>query len=176
MTIPTTDPQSFRALLGCFATGVTVATTVDPAGRDCGMTASAIAAVSLEPPLLLICVDRDAKFHAAVGFGRAFALNILAADQEHVSETFASKAADPFADIEFHREPGGLLLLDGVVAHIMCEFCQSYEAGDHTVFFGTVTHGVVFNRHPLLHFRSGYATIAADSMSDGQVGRPTDDR
>ena len=158
--------EMFRSLMGCFATGVTVATTLDESGHSAGMTASAVAAVSMEPPLLLICVDRDANFHAAVSAGRGFALNILAADQEHVSQTFAADTADPFETVEHHRGSGGLPVLDGVVAHIVCALWGSYGAGDHTVFFGLVQEGQTFDRPPLLHYRSRYTTMAAHEPTD----------
>jgi flavin reductase (DIM6/NTAB) family NADH-FMN oxidoreductase RutF len=160
------DGELFRTLLGCFATGVTVATTLDENGRDTGMTASAVAAVSLDPPLLLICVDRDAKFHAAVEACRGFALNILAVDQEGVSQRFADPAADPFDAVECTRSSGGLPLLDGVVAQIVCTPWGSYEAGDHTVFFGVVEEGETFSRPPLLHYRSRYTTAAEDGTGN----------
>ena len=145
-----------------------MATTLDTDGGAYGMTASAVAAVSLEPPLLLICVDRDAKFHAAVGAGLGFALNVLASDQEQLSQIFASSATDPFSKVESHRASGGFPLLDGVVAHIICAAWGSHEAGDHTIFFGTVIEGEIFDRPPLLHYRSQYTTIRPDGRSVGQ--------
>ena len=165
---PPADFQLFRSLLGCFATGVTVATTLDTDGGAYGMTASAVAAVSLEPPLLLICVDRDAKFHAAVGAGLGFALNVLASDQEQLSQIFASSATDPFTKVESHRAHGGFPLLDGVVAHIICAAWGSHKAGDHTIFFGTVIEGEIFDRPPLLHYRSQYTTIGPAGRTIGQ--------
>ncbi len=161
MTLPT-DSQKFKSLLGCFATGVTVATTLDAGGGRSGMTASAVAAVSLDPPLLLLCVDRNAKFHAAVEAGRGFALNVLASDQERISKIFADSCRDPFAEVEFASKDGGFPLLDGVVAHIQCALWGSHQAGDHTVFFGTVTGGQIFDRPPLLHYRGRYTTVESD--------------
>ncbi len=157
-----TESQEFKSLLGCFATGVTVATTLGAGGDRSGMTASAVAAVSLDPPLLLLCVDRNAKFHAAVEAGRGFALNVLASDQERISQVFADSSRDPFAEVEFGSEDGGFPLLDGVVAHIMCALWGSHQAGDHTVFFGTVTGGQIFDRAPLLHYRGRYTTVESD--------------
>jgi len=159
--IQPTDSQGFKSLLGCFATGVTVATTLDAGGERSGMTASAVAAVSLDPPLLLLCVDRNAKFHAAVEAGRGFALNVLASDQERISRIFADSCGDPFAKVEF-RSDSGFPLLEGVVAHIICALWGSHQAGDHTVFFGTVTKGQVFDRAPLLHYRGRYTTVESD--------------
>ncbi len=159
-----TESQEFKSLLGCFATGVTVATTLDAGGGWSGMTASAVSAVSLDPPLLLLCVDRNAKFHAAVDAGRGFALNVLASDQERISRIFADSSGDPFAKVEFASEDGGFPLLAGVVAHIMCALWGTHQAGDHTVFFGTVTKGQIFDRAPLLHYRGRYTTVESDGV------------
>ena len=163
--IQPTESQGFKSLLGCFATGVTVATTLDAGGEPSGMTASAVAAVSIDPPLLLLCVDRNATFHAAVEAGRGFALNVLASDQEQISRIFAGSCGDPFAEAEFRSESGGFPLLEGAVAHIVCALWGSHKAGDHTVFFGTVTGGEVFDRPPLLHYRSQYTTVKSDGRT-----------
>ncbi len=151
-----TDPDLYRSLLGCFATGVTLATTLDTEGRPCGMTASAISAVSLEPPLLLICVNREANFHAALESEVGFVINVLAADQEAISQTFAADIEDPFATVPFRLGDAGLPLVDGAAAHIVCAPWGSFEAGDHTVFFGRVTGGESFPRPPLIHHRGSY--------------------
>ncbi len=152
------DPDLYRSLLGCFATGVTLATTLDTEGRACGMTASAVSAVSLEPPLLLICVNREANFHAALGSEVGFVLNVLAADQEAISHTFSTDIEDPFATVPFRLGDAGLPLVDGAVAHIVCAPWGSFEAGDHTVFFGRVTGGESFRRPPLVHHGGRYTT------------------
>lgn len=150
------DALTYRRLLGSFATGVTVVTTTDPAGRPAGMTASAVSAVSLEPPLLLICVDHDATIHHILGSVERFALNVLAANQEPLSRQFADDFERRFADVPYERGAGGLPLLHGVVAHIICERRETVTAGDHTVFFGEVVDGESFDRPPLIHFRGGY--------------------
>ncbi len=152
------DPDLYRSLLGCFATGVTLATTLDTEGRACGMTASAVSAVSLEPPLLLICVNREANFHAALGSEVGFALNVLAADQEAISQAFASDIEDPFATVPFRLGEAGLPLVEGAAAHIVCASWGSFEAGDHTIFFGKVTDGESFRQPPLIHHRGRYTT------------------
>ncbi len=149
---------AFRALLSCFATGVTVATTVDDHGRALGMTASAVSAVSLEPPLLLVCVNKNAAFHDALTGNTGFALNILAHDQGHLSELFAQGLHDPFEGVTSTDGPNRLRLLDGVVAHILCGPWSTFDAGDHTVFFGEVRGGEVFDRQPLVHYRGQYTT------------------
>lgn len=148
----------YRFLLSCFATGVTVATTVDDNGLPIGMTASAVSAVSITPPLLLVCVSKVARFHDALTGNTGFALNILAEHQGDVSELFARGLDNPFLHVPHTEGPGGLCLLDDVVAHIICGSWSTYDAGDHTVFFGEVRRGQVFERAPLVHYRSRYTT------------------
>ncbi|MBI2401292.1 MAG: flavin reductase family protein [Gemmatimonadetes bacterium] len=155
---PPADPTQFRQLLGRFATGVTVVTALDPSGRPAGMTATALASVSLDPPLLLVCVGLQAEFHKAMSAAARFAVNVLAADQEHLSRQFAATGREHFAGVAHHAGPHGLPLLDGVVAHVFCDRWDRHEAGDHTVFFGLVTGGETFERPPLVYFRSQYTT------------------
>lgn len=155
------DPARFRALLGRFATGVTVLTARGADGAPIGMTASSVASVSLDPPLLLVCVDRRHEMHTTLetGGGRRFILNILAADQEALSRRFAEDAHDRFDGVPYAETAQGLPMLTGVVAHIECEQTNAVPAGDHTVYFGLVTGGSVSDRPPLLYYRGGYADL-----------------
>jgi flavin reductase (DIM6/NTAB) family NADH-FMN oxidoreductase RutF len=156
------DPALFRQLLGRFATGVTVATTLDRAGRPVGMTASSIAAVSLDPPLVLLCVSPTADFHGALAVASAFALNVLASDQEMLSRRFATDGIDRFAGVGCTAGPGGIPLIKGAVAHILCEPWGRYDAvGDHTIFVGRVTGGSAFDGAALIHYRSDYTATGA---------------
>lgn len=150
------SPLQFRELLGRFATGVTVITTLDSTGKPAGMTASALSAVSLEPPLLLVCVNRSAEFCTVLQRSARFAVNVLASDQEHLSRRFAAEGIDRFAGVSYETRSAGLPLLSGVVAHIWCEVKGSQDAGDHVVFFGRVVGGQVYDREPLVHFRGRY--------------------
>lgn len=159
---PITQPAQFRKLLSCFSTGVAVVTTLDEHGRHAGMTASAISAVSLAPPLLLVCVGHESSFHPALSAGSAFALNVLAEDQAGLSEHFASRESDLFRRVACLAGPHGLPLLNGVVAHIICEPWGRFEAGDHTIFVGRVTSGESFDRMPLLRVRSRYTAPLAE--------------
>ncbi len=152
------DAADFRQLLGRFATGVTIVTTLDEDGRCAGMTASAVAAASLDPPLLLVCVSKTASFHTAILAGRGFAMNILAHDQQPLSDRFASKLADPFAGVPYTEGPMGVPLLSGVVTQIICAPWGQHEVGDHTIFIGSVSRGEVFERPPLVHYRGAYTT------------------
>jgi 4-hydroxyphenylacetate 3-hydroxylase, reductase component len=157
--MPGVDPAQFRQLLGRFATGVTVLTTRDPRGRPFGMTASSVASVSLEPPLLLVSVSRQHDMHAALQAARRFVLNVLAADQEAISRRFAAEHPDRFEGIGFRDSKHGLPVLEGVLASIECEKQAEAPGGDHTVFFGLVTGGAVTDRAPLLYYRGGYAGL-----------------
>lgn len=158
MTRPVTpvDPPTYRRLLGSFATGVTVMTVPGEDGHPVGMTASAVSAVSLEPPLLLVCIDHAATVHRALTTAPRFALNVLAADQERLSRQFADEVDRRFEGVGYRRGPHDLPLLDDVVAHILCDRQETADAGDHTVVFGRVIGGEAFPRPPLLHFRGGY--------------------
>jgi flavin reductase (DIM6/NTAB) family NADH-FMN oxidoreductase RutF len=154
------EPALFRQLLGRFATGVTVLTTRSPGGEPIGMTASSVASVSLDPPLVLVSVDRRHEMHAALEAAQHFVLNILAADQEALSRRFAADEPNRFGGVGFHPNKQGIAVLDGVLAHIECEKQTAIPAGDHTVFIGLVVGGSVTDRRPLLYYRGGYAGLS----------------
>ncbi len=150
------DPAHFRQLLGRFATGVSVLTARDARGAPQGMTASSIASVSLDPPLLLVAVDHANDMHGAMLGTTHFVVNILAADQETLARAFAAEAANRFDGVGYRETRHGIPLLDGALAHIECVKHAEVPGGDHTVFFGLVTGGEVTDRRPLLYFRGGY--------------------
>jgi flavin reductase (DIM6/NTAB) family NADH-FMN oxidoreductase RutF len=154
--MPGVDPAQFRQLLGRFATGVTVLTTRDHLGFPIGMTASSLASVSLDPPLLLVSVDRGHDMHAALQAAERFVLNVLSADQEAISRRFAAERPDRFDGIGYTENKHGIPLLDGALATIECDKQAEAPGGDHTVFFGLVTGGTVTDRRPLLYYRGGY--------------------
>ncbi len=153
------DPNRFRELLGSFATGVAVMAALDANGRPAGITVSALASVSLTPPLLLVCIARDADFHAVIAGVSRFGLSILAEDQEGLSRRFAADVDDRFAGIGWTPHATGVPLLNDVAAHVVCGVAGTHEAGDHTVFFGQVLDGQAFARQPLLHHRGGYRRL-----------------
>jgi flavin reductase (DIM6/NTAB) family NADH-FMN oxidoreductase RutF len=153
------EPPLFRQLLGRFATGVTVLTTRTPGGEPIGMTASSVASVSLDPPLVLVSVDRRHDMYAALDAATHFVLNVLAADQEMLSRRFAADEPNRFGGVGFRPNKQGIAVLDGVLAHIECEKQSAIPAGDHTVFIGQVVGGSVTDRRPLLYYRGGYAGL-----------------
>jgi flavin reductase (DIM6/NTAB) family NADH-FMN oxidoreductase RutF len=159
MVMPGVEAAQFRQLLGRFATGVTVVTTLRADGQPVGMTASSVASVSLEPPLLLVAVERSHDMHDALGAAAHFAINILAADQEALARRFAAAAANRFEGVGYREGRHGVPLIDGVLAHIECAKQAAVPGGDHTVYFGLVTGGEVSERRPLLYYRGGYASL-----------------
>jgi flavin reductase (DIM6/NTAB) family NADH-FMN oxidoreductase RutF len=159
VSAPEIDPSQFRQLLGRFATGVSILTVVTPAGRLLGMTANSLASVSLHPPLISVCVDREAEMHDAILAAREFVVNVLSSPQEALARRFADKHEDRFEGIGYHLSAEGLVLLDGALAHIECERSAEYPGGDHTIVLGRVTGGSTADGRPLLYYRGGYAAI-----------------
>jgi flavin reductase (DIM6/NTAB) family NADH-FMN oxidoreductase RutF len=156
---PEIDPAQFRQLLGRFATGVTVLTVVTSDGRPLGMTANSLASVSLRPPLISVCVDREAEMHDVILQAPDFVVNVLSSNQETLARRFADKHEDRFDGIGYHQTPDGLILLGGALAHIECQRHAEHPAGDHTIVIGRVTGGSTNKGRPLLYYRGGYAAI-----------------
>jgi len=125
------------------------------------MTASSVASVSLEPPLVLVSVDQKNDMYPALRAAQRFVLNVLAADQEAVSRRFAEDHPNRFDGIGYRDSKHGIPVLEGVLASIECEKQAEAPGGDHTVFFGLVTGGTVSDRRPLLYYRGGYAGLGA---------------
>ena len=152
------DPDAFRAVLGRFASGVTVVTACDAEGRDHGMTVSAFASVSLRPPLVLVCIAHDSSLHPVLERTDVFGISILAAEQEALSRRFATHGST-FDGVGFERRELGVPLLDGALAWLECRIAARHPAGDHTVFVGEVEGCDTRNERPLLYYRGGYAQL-----------------
>ena len=156
----TIDPDSFRSVLGRFASGITVVTTKDGDGRDMGMTVSAFASVSLEPPMISVCIERRASMFRALCSAEQFGVSILAADQEALSRRFAAmESSHRFEGIGYERGESGVVLLGEALAHIECRRVAQHEAGDHTIFIGEVERADARDARPLLYYRGGYAQL-----------------
>jgi flavin reductase (DIM6/NTAB) family NADH-FMN oxidoreductase RutF len=154
------DSDLFRSVLGRFASGVTVVTTRDAEGRDHGMTVSAFASLSLEPPLILVCIDRQASVHDVLVHAEWMVVNILSATQEPLSRRFSHlDALSRFEGIGFSRAPNGPTILDDVLAHLECRIVQRLDGGDHTILVGEVEAADAREVRPLLYYRGGYAQL-----------------
>jgi flavin reductase (DIM6/NTAB) family NADH-FMN oxidoreductase RutF len=157
---PTIDSATFRAVLGRFASGVTVVTVRGPDARDHGMTVSAFCSVSLEPPLVLACIERTATLLPVLAVGGAYAITMLSESQEALSRRFASDVDDRFDGIGYRRGPRGSALLDDALAWLECRVEARVDAGDHVVVIGRVEFAEVSDRAgPLLYYRSGYGRL-----------------
>ncbi len=156
--MPEVTPDQYRHLLGRLPTGVTVTTALDAGGRPVGMTASSVTSVSLAPPLVVVCVQEAATIHSTMHDAPLFALNVLAADQASLSHQFAGPVERRFEGVRYRAGFQGLPLLEGVVAHIVCEAAGHQQVGDHTMFFGRVVGGETFSGRPLVRFESRYTT------------------
>lgn len=143
--------DEFRAACALFPSGVTVITRLVDGGKPYGMTASSFTSVSLEPPLILVCVDRMAGFLRALKNGDGFMVNVLSEQQQGLSVRFAStRESERFSDLEWHNGWGNLPVLPEVVANFACEVDQLIEAGDHFVLIGAVRALATYPGRPLV--------------------------
>jgi 3-hydroxy-9,10-secoandrosta-1,3,5(10)-triene-9,17-dione monooxygenase reductase component len=150
------DPGHFRSVMGNFATGVTVVTATGPAG-PVGMTANAVASLSLEPLLLLVAFDNTARTLQVVRDTGRFGVNVLAAGQDDLARLFASKAPEDakFAGVP-HQVYDGLPVIDGTIAWVGCRLEQLVPGGDHTIGIGAVESAEAGEGTPLMWFRGAY--------------------
>ena len=149
--------------MGCFATGVTIV-TVDLDGEVHGMTANAFASVSLDPMLVLVCVDHTTRTHAHLHAKKRFGINVLCAEQRAISEYYARperthEHAEQEAGARFERTRQGTPMLEGSLAYLECRLHSAQVAGDHTIFIAEVEDVVVREGEPLLFFRGKYRKV-----------------
>ena len=153
------DRRDFRRALGQFATGVTVVTARTPDGRKVGVTVNSFSSVSLDPPLVLWSLSRQAPSLADFTHAPYFAINVLAANQHHISRQFSTPLPDKFSGVEFHEGSAGVPLLSGVNAHFFCRNVRQYDGGDHVIFLGEVEDYKYTDGEPLV-FHSGRYRLA----------------
>jgi flavin reductase (DIM6/NTAB) family NADH-FMN oxidoreductase RutF len=164
-TVPISEEQRrwLRAMMGRFATGVTVV-----AARQgpllAGMTANAIATISIDPPLMMASVNRRTETHQAIIDSHAFAVSVLSVEQQALAECFAQPITAAklrrFCDAPWHEAETGSPILDGAIAYFDCRLVERYAAGTHTIFIGEiVAAGFEEEGEPLLYFASQYRTL-----------------
>jgi flavin reductase (DIM6/NTAB) family NADH-FMN oxidoreductase RutF len=153
------NPDEFRAVLGRFPSGVTIVTTKGTDGSDQGMTVSAFCSVSLEPPLILVCIEQSASAFQALTTAPGFIVNILSAEQEQLARRFAIIDIDRFEGCGFTRSSSGYAILDDVLGVLECKRFTQYDGGDHTIILGEVETTRVGSGTPLLYYRGGYAQL-----------------
>ncbi len=162
----TLNPSEFRKAMGAFATGVTII-TVDLDGEVHGMTANAFTSVSLDPVLVLVCVDSQTKTHAHLHARKRFGINVLGEDQRAISEYYARPdrthdRAEAEAGARFDRTVQGTPVLHGALAYLECRLHSAQDAGDHTIFIAEVEDVQVREGDALLYFRGKYRKVGED--------------
>lgn len=163
MVTPIVRPETFRRAMGSFATGVTVITVEREPGRVHGMTANSFTSVSLDPLLILACVDQNARLLGYLQTRQRFGVNILQDSQPLFSDFFAKPQQEPAMEeqlgIRFEWTPTGIPLLAGSLAQLACNVVAQHKTGDHTIFIGQVESLNVGEGSPLLYYRGQYRTL-----------------
>ncbi|MFB9948952.1 flavin reductase family protein [Rhizobium puerariae] len=172
MTAQTFDPRALRDAFGAFPTGVTVVTTRDAGGKPIGFTANSFTSVSLDPPLLLVCLAKTSRNYATMTGTGHFAVNVLSESQKDVSNTFARPVEDRFAAVDWQSGESGCPVFSNVAAFFECAMHEVVEAGDHVVLVGRVTSFGNSGLNGLGYARGGYftPTLAARAVSAASEG------
>jgi flavin reductase (DIM6/NTAB) family NADH-FMN oxidoreductase RutF len=152
------DTSEFRRVLGHFPTGVSIVTTLHESGRPCGLTVNAFASVSLEPTLVLVCVERESDSHACIAASGIYAVNVLEEGKgESLSRRFSTWGVDDkFRGVAYRQEKTGAPVLEIALAWVDCRVVNAVPAGDHTIFVGQVLGADAREGRPLVYYRGGY--------------------
>lgn len=161
----TVQPDELRRFAGQFPTGVAVVTTRDRSGRKHGITINAVTSLSLDPALLLVCLDSRSNTLTALLESGCFCLHFLRTDQEPLSRAFARKHDDKFGDLDFEIGRTGSPVLGDVVAAGECRVSASYPGGDHVIVVAAVEHVRVAGGEPLIFHRGRYASLEPASLA-----------
>ena len=159
------DSREFRRALGQFATGITVVTTRDGDGRPLGLTVNAFCSVSLEPPLVLICIDRRSEVNTGLVDTGRFNVSVLTEAQEDVSRRFAAGGPTKFEGIALPPGGNGLPLVAEALAVLECRLAATHDAGDHTIYVGEVERLQCRPGRPLVYHGSAYRRLASVAES-----------
>lgn len=161
------DTRALRNAFGSFMTGVTVVTSYDKDGQPIGFTANSFTSVSLDPPMVLVCLANTSQNYDALVSADGFAVNILAETQTDVSNTFARPVEDRFATVNWQEGPEGSPVIAGVSAWFDCTMHKTVEAGDHVILIGTVAAFEDTTKPGLGYVRGAYVTpsMTADALA-----------
>lgn len=151
--------DEFRNALSRFASGITVVTTKDAGGKLHGITVSAFCSVSLDPPLILVCIEKTTGSNIALQHSNAFNVNILSETQSDISEHFASLIPDKFDHVDYETGTNGLPVLKNIAASLECSKRAAHDAGDHTIFVGEVDEISIDDAFPLVYLHGDYRRV-----------------
>ncbi|MGV1760222.1 flavin reductase family protein [Rhizobium sp. A22-96] len=174
MTMQQIDARALRDAFGAFPTGVTVVTARDPAGLPIGFTANSFTSVSLDPPLLLVCLAKTSRNFATMTGAGHFAINVLSETQKDISNTFARPVEDRFATVEWSGGTDGCPILADVAAWFECAMEEVIDAGDHVILMGRIASFQNSSHNGLGYTRGGYftpmlASKAVSAATDGNI-------
>lgn len=170
MNVASVSSKEFREIIGHFASGVTVITTAHD-GEWFGTTASAVSSLSLEPPMLLVCMNKDSSTGQAIAASGVYAVNILTEDQPDIATRFATKGEDKFTSVATREGEWGEPLIEDALATVECRVVEPVEGGTHVVFIAEVQHASAAEGAPLAYFRGGFGRLqlAADEVAEREV-------
>lgn len=157
----------FRQVLGHLAAGVSLVTSRGPGGEPRGLTATAVCSVSLQPPLVLACIDRESNTFGAIRSSGVYAVNLLGREHAALAARFSEGAADKFEDLEHRDAATGAPVLETAVGYCDCAVTREVDAGDHTIFVGEVEEARLLSEgveEPLLYHLGRYRTTAPGSL------------
>jgi flavin reductase (DIM6/NTAB) family NADH-FMN oxidoreductase RutF len=152
-------PDEFRSALSRFASGITVVTSRAATGDLHGITVSAFCSVSLSPPLILACIEKTTGSHVAIKDSGIFVVNILAAGQDEISESFAIPTSDKFDRVSYRVGMGGVPVLEDALVALECRLTNAFDGGDHTIFVGTIENASIKDGEPLVYFHGNYRDL-----------------
>ena len=167
------DPSAFRDALGTFVTGVTIVTAYDVDGKPAGLTANSFNSVSLDPPMVLWSLSLGSRNLPVFREAKAWAVHVLAADQQALSNRFAKQGADKFDDLDHRDGPEGAPRIEGFAARFGCTAKFEYEGGDHAIFLGEVVDFERTAADPLIYHGGRYGRVMTDgeTAGDAQMAR-----
>ena len=160
----TFDSTLQRQIMGRFATGVTLVTTRRKDGEILGMTANAILSLSLDPPLILVSIDKQNQMHEFLTSSDCFALNVLRDDQEEISRRFATPGPKDFSGLELLELETGSPVLANALAFIDCQIVQVVSGGDHDMFIGQPLAGETRDGNPLIYYSGQYTQLPSEKQ------------
>jgi flavin reductase (DIM6/NTAB) family NADH-FMN oxidoreductase RutF len=151
--------DEFKSSLSRFASSVTVVTTKDCEGNLHGLTVSAFCSVSMNPPLILVCIHKSTGSYSSFEESKAFVVNILKESQQQISNHFASHSDDKFSGQNYELNENGLPILADCLVNLECSLKHSYDGGDHTIFVGEIEKTTVRDGKPLIYSQGKYREI-----------------
>jgi flavin reductase (DIM6/NTAB) family NADH-FMN oxidoreductase RutF len=166
------DAVAMRLVMGQFASGVTVVTTVGPDGEPAGCTVSAFSSLSLDPPLVLVCIDKSRAVHPLLTTAPGYVVNVLHADQQDLALRFARRGGDRFNGLALHDGRHGIPHISGAIAHLECDRHAVLDGGDHTIIVGRVRGMAVHDGEPLIYARGAFLDFSKPQWQRASADAP----